>query len=300
VWRIESAASSPPRTHRARRRRGEELAQDALLAHSNSAAAASRATRAPGSWARPSIAIDWLRRGKRLERKHEQIGRELDARGDPNAPDRTRHWTIRSAMTSAPLFMTCHPVLSSEARVALTLRLLGGSRRRDRARYLVAESTVAQRIVRAKRSLAEVRDSFELPRGDLARGSRRARGDLPDLQRGLLGDRGDDWMRPALCEEALRLAESCRALAAEPEVHGLVALMELQASRTRRASARRESPSSCSTRTARAGRMLIGRGSRRSRAETLRPPCRPICAASCDRRCHARAPIATATDWAES
>ena len=181
-------------------------------------------------------AIDRLRRRKLIERKHEELGREIEADGEGAVPD------LDAALDDdigddllRLVFTACHPVLATEARVALTLRLIGGLTTEEIARaFLVAEPTVAQRIVRAKRTLAEKRIPFEVPRGaDLAE---RLASVLEVIylifNEGYSATAGDDWMRPQLCEEALRLGRILAELAPnEPEVHGLVALMEIQASR---------------------------------------------------------------------
>jgi predicted RNA polymerase sigma factor len=182
-------------------------------------------------------AIDHFRRNTRLERKHEELGRELGAK-EMAVPD------LDSALDDNVgddllrlVFISCHPVLSTEAQVALTLRLLGGLTTEEIARaFLVPEATVAQRIVRSKRTLSEKRVPFEVPQGgELAA---RLSSVLAVLylifNEGYSATTGDDWMRPALCEEALRLGRILAELAPqEPEVHGLVALMEIQASRSR-------------------------------------------------------------------
>jgi RNA polymerase sigma factor (sigma-70 family) len=308
VWRIESARLIAG-IARIVRDVGvaEELAQDALLAALQQWPAAG-IPRNPGAWLMGTAkhrAIDWLRRGKRVAQKHEQIGRELDERGDPNAPD-------PDAALDDPVgddllrlvFMTCHPVLSPEARAALTLRLLGGLTTDEIARaYLSPEATVAQRIVRAKRTLADVRDSFELPRGaDLA-----ARlGSVLEViylifNEGYAATAGDDWLRPQLCDEALRLGRVLAGLApAEPEVHGLVALMEFQASRARaRVGPAGEPVLLLDQNRARWDRMLIGRGlAALARAEALAASPGPYTLQAAIAACHARALTADATDWA--
>ena len=185
-------------------------------------------------------AIDLLRRSKRLERKHEELGHELEASRRRPMPD------IEAAIDDDVgddllrlVFTACHPVLSTEARVALTLRLLGGLTTEEIARaFLVPEPTVAQRIVRAKRTLADKRVPFEVPRG--AELAARLASVLEVIylifNEGYSATAGDDWMRPALCEDALRLGRILAELVPhEPEVHGLVALMEIQASRIARA-----------------------------------------------------------------
>src|SRR5881409_161339 len=183
-------------------------------------------------------AIDQLRRGKMLDRKHEQLGHELEARRDAAVPD------LDAAIDDhigddllRLMFIACHPVLSTEARTALTLRLLGGLTTDEIARaFLVPKATIAQRIVRAKRTLAAARVPFEVPRGaDL--GARLA--SVLEViylvfNEGYSATAGDEWVRRALCEDALRLGRILAELVPqEPEVHGLVALMEIQASRLR-------------------------------------------------------------------
>src|SRR5206468_2132926 len=183
-------------------------------------------------------AIDFWRRNKRLERKHEELGQELKARQEMAVPD------LDAAIDDDVgddllrlVFTACHPVLSSEARVALTLRLLGGLTTEEIARaFLVPEPTVAQRIVRAKKTLAKERVPFEVPRGAelAARLSSVLEVIYLIFNEGYSATAGDDWMRPALCEDALRLGRILAGLAPnEAEVHGLVALMEIQASRSR-------------------------------------------------------------------
>jgi RNA polymerase sigma-70 factor (ECF subfamily) len=240
VWRIES-----PRLIAGLARivrdvgLAEDLAQDALVAALQQWPE-SGVPDNPGAWlmtAAKHRAIDFFRRSKRLERKHEELGRELEAREmavpdfDTAIDDDVGDDLLRL------VFVACHPVLSSEARVALTLRLLGGLTTEEIARaFLVPEPTVAQRIVRAKRSLAEQGIAFEVPRGTelAARLSSVLEVIYLIFNEGYSATVGDDWMRPALCEEALRLGRILAELAPqEPEVHGLVALMEIQASRSR-------------------------------------------------------------------
>ncbi|HEY9028399.1 MAG TPA: RNA polymerase sigma factor [Burkholderiaceae bacterium] len=241
VWRIESAKIIAVVARMVRDVGiAEELAQDALLTAleqwpekgvpDNAAAWLTTAAK--------RRALDWLRRQQMLERNHEQLGYEMELRqemADPGieaaAEDDIGDDLLRLVFTA------CHPVLSTEAQVALTLRLLGGLTTDEIARaFLATEPTIAQRIVRAKRSLAEARVPFEVPREH----------ELPSRLTAVLGviylifnegysaTAGDDWMRPALCDEALRLGRIVAELVpSEPEVHGLVALMELQASRSR-------------------------------------------------------------------
>src|SRR5690242_1889863 len=182
-------------------------------------------------------AIDGLRRGTMLDRKHEAIGHELEAR--QVSPEDDIHDAIDDEVGDDLLrlvFIACHPVLSTEARVALTLRLLGGLTTEEIARaFLVPEPTVAQRIVRAKRTLAEARVPFEVPRGAdrAARLSSVLEVVYLVFNEGYSATAGDDWLRPALCDDALRLGRVLVDLVPEEsEVHGLVALMEIQASRT--------------------------------------------------------------------
>src|SRR3989454_486819 len=214
----------------------EELAQDALVA------ALERWPQSgvpdnPGAWLMATAkhrAVDLLRRGKLLERKHEELGREVDREMSPDL-DAALDDDVGDDLLRL-VFTTCHPVLSMEARVALTLRLLGGLTTGEIARaFLVPEPTIAQRIVRAKRTLAEARVPFEVPRG--AGLAARLSSVLEVLSlvfnEGYSATAGDDWMRPALCEDALRLGRILAELVThEAEVHGLVALMEIQASRS--------------------------------------------------------------------
>src|SRR5689334_24248332 len=218
----------------------EDLAQDALLA------ALERWPETgipdnPGAWLMATAkhrAIDMHRRSKLLERKHEQMVPELEDRQEVSVVD------LDTALDDdigddllRLMFTACHPVLSTDARVALPLRLLGGLTTDDIARaFLVPEPTIAQRIVRAKRTLAKERVPFDVPRGAdrAARLSSVLEVIYLVFNEGYTATAGDDWMRPALCEEALRLARIVAELMAqEPEVHGLAALLEIQASRSR-------------------------------------------------------------------
>src|SRR5271156_1285771 len=215
----------------------EDLAQDALVVALEQWPK-SGVPDNPGAWLMATSkhrAIDHFRRNTRLERKHEELGRELGEK-EMAVPD------LISALDDDVgddllrlVFISCHPVLSTEAQVALTLRLLGGLTTEEIARaFLVPEATVAQRIVRAKRTLAEKRVPFEVPRGEelAARLSSVLAVIYLIFNEGYAATAGDDWLRPALCEDALRLGRILAELAPqEPEVHGLVALMEIQASR---------------------------------------------------------------------
>ena len=240
VWRIESPRLIAGLTRIVRDvGLAEDLAQDALVAALEQWPE-SGVPNNPGAWLMATAkhrAIDHFRRNTRLERKHEELGRELGAK-EMAVPD------LDSALDDNVgddllrlVFISCHPVLSTEAQVALTLRLLGGLTTEEIARaFLVPEATVAQRIVRSKRTLSEKRVPFEVPQGgELAA---RLSSVLAVLylifNEGYSATTGDDWMRPTLCEEALRLGRILAELAPqEPEVHGLVALMEIQASRSR-------------------------------------------------------------------
>jgi RNA polymerase sigma factor (sigma-70 family) len=239
VWRIESARLIAALTRIVRDvGLAEDLAQDALVA------ALERWPRTgipdnPAAWlmaAAKNRAIDLLRRNKLLDRKHEQLGYEL-ASSHQLTPDQ-----INAAIDNPVgddllrlIFISCHPILAPEARVALTLRLLGGLTTDEIARaFLLAEPTVAQRIVRAKRTLSEAHIPFEVPRGEefTARLSSVLQVLYLIFNEGYSATAGDDWTRPALCEDALRLGRILAELVpAEPEVHGLAALMEIQASR---------------------------------------------------------------------
>jgi RNA polymerase sigma factor (sigma-70 family) len=239
VWRIESARLIAG-LGRIVRDIGlaEDLAQDALEA------ALKQWPRSgvpdnPGAWLMATAkhrAIDVLRRGTLLERKQQQIARDLEAELDLEGPDLAAALDEQIEDDLLRLvFICCHPVLSTEARIALTLRLLGGLTTDEIARaFLVAESTIAQRIVRAKRTLAAAQVPFEVPdRGEL---EQRLASVLEVIylifNEGYSATAGDDWMRPGLCQEALRLGRILAELTpGEPEVHGLVALMEIQASR---------------------------------------------------------------------
>jgi RNA polymerase sigma factor (sigma-70 family) len=222
----------------------EDLAQDALVAALQQWPKTGVPDN-PGAWlmaAAKHRAIDYFRRAQLLDRKHEELGREVQA--TEILASRLHMETLDAAFDDdigddllRLLFIACHPVLSMEARAALTLRLLGGLTTEEIARaFLVPESTIAQRIVRAKRTLAEKRVPFEVPRGEelAARVSSVLAVIYLIFNEGYSATAGGDWMRPALCEDALRLGRTLAELSpSEPEVHGLVALMEIQASRSR-------------------------------------------------------------------
>ncbi|WP_437912347.1 RNA polymerase sigma factor [Sorangium sp. So ce302] len=285
----------------------EELAQDALVT-AIERWPESGVPDKPGAWLMATAkrrAIDELRRSKRLERKHEELGHEIEAQHALAAPD------LDAALDDDVgddllrlVFTACHPVLSTEAQVALTLRLLGGLTTEEIARaFLVPEPTVAQRIVRAKRTLAEARVPFEVPRGaELApRLSSVLQVIYLVFNEGYSATAGGDWMRPALCEDALRLGRILAELAPkEPEVHGLVALMEIQASRSRA----RVGPSGepillLAQNRARWDHLLIRRGlAALERAEALGGARGPYALQAAIAACHARARAAEETDWA--
>jgi RNA polymerase sigma-70 factor, ECF subfamily len=240
VWRMESAKVIAGLTRIVRDvGLAEDLAQEALLAALEQWPE-SGVPDNPGAWLMGTAkhrAIDQLRRRTLLERKHQELGREVAVR-EMEVPD------LVSALDDNVgddllrlVFISCHPVLSTEARAALTLRLLGGLTTDEIARaFLVSEPTIAQRIVRAKRTLAEKQVPFETPRGEelAARLSSVLEVIYLIFNEGYSATSGSDWMRPALCEEALRLGRILAELMPkEPEVHGLVALMEIQASRSR-------------------------------------------------------------------
>jgi predicted RNA polymerase sigma factor len=242
-------------------------------------------------------AIDRLRREKTLERKQEELGRELPVEEPELEPDEVNDDVLRL------MFTACHPVLSTEARVALTLRLLGGLTTEEIARaYLVSESTVAQRIVRAKRTLAKAKVPFEVPSADELAPRLSSVLEVVYLifNEGYSATGGDDWMRPALCEDALRLGRILAELAPkEPEVHGLVALMEIQASRARARTGRHGEPILLLEQNrALWDRLLIRRGLRAlARAEELGGLGGPYTMQAAIAACHARALTPEDTDW---
>lgn len=308
VWRIESARLIAGLARIVRDvGLAEDLAQDALVA-ALERWPESGAPDNPGAWLMATAkhrAIDQLRRGKRLERKHAELARELEVRVETAAGD------VDVALDDPVgddllrlIFTACHPVLSREARVALTLRLLGGLTTEEIARaFLVPVSTVAQRIVRAKRTLAEARVPFEVPRGPElgARLSSVLEVIYLIFNEGYAATAGDDWVRPALCEDALRLGRILAELApSEPEVHGLVALMEIQASRLRaRVGPSGEPVLLLDQDRARWDPLLIRRGlAALERAEQLGDGLGPYALQARVAACHARARTAEETDWA--
>jgi RNA polymerase sigma factor (sigma-70 family) len=307
VWRIESARIIAGLARIVRDvGLAEDLAQDALVAALQQWQE-SGIPENPGAWlmaAAKNRAIDYFRRNKILERKHEELGRELDARQEAVVAD------FDTALDDDVgddllrlVFTACHPVLTSEARVALTLRLLGGLTTVEIARgFLVPEATVAQRIVRAKRTLTEKQVPFEVPR----------RAELPSrlasvleviyliFNEGYSATAGEDWIRPTLCEEALRLGRILAELVPEePEVHGLVALMEIQASRSKA----RVGPSGepillLEQDRSRWDYLLIRRGlAALERADKLGGASGPYALQAAIVACHARTRTAEETDW---
>ncbi|HZL20587.1 MAG TPA: RNA polymerase sigma factor [Polyangia bacterium] len=266
----------------------------------------------PGAWLMATAknrAIDELRRNQRLARKHQELGHEIDAEQTRDAADLLNR--IELALDDdigddllRLVFTSCHPVLSTEARVALTLRLLGGLTTEEIARaYLVPEPTVAQRIVRAKRTLTEAGVPFEVPRGAdrVARLSSVLEVIYLIFNEGFTATGGDDWMRPGLCEDALRLGRILAELVPEEaEVHGLVALMEIQASRSRaRIGPGGEPVLLLEQDRSRWDQVLIGRGlTALARAEALGGEPGPYALQAAITACHARARLAESTDWA--
>jgi len=285
----------------------EELAQDALVAALEQWPQ-SGIPNNPGAWlmaAAKHRAIDFLRRQKRVATKHEEIGRDLEARQKLAAADFELEMDNPIGDDLLRLILTaCHPVLPPEARVALTLRLLGGLTTDEIARaFLVPEPTVAQRIVRAKRTLSEKQVPFETPgRDELGfRLSSVLEVIYLIFNEGYSATAGGDWMRPAMCEEALRLGWILAGLAPrEPEVHGLVALMEIQASRAKaRVSPAGEPVLLLDQDRSRWDGLQIRRGlAALERAEALGSPRGPYTIQAAIAACHARARTAAETDWA--
>lgn len=308
VWRIESARLIAGLARMVRDIGvAEELAQDALLAALEQWPR-SGVPNNPGAWLMATAkhrAIDLLRRNKRLKLKHQELGREVEARQEMavEALDNAMDDDIGDDVLRL-MFTACHPVLSREARVALTLRLVGGLTTEEIARaFLVRESTVAQRIVRAKRTLAEAGVPFEVPRGDEFAARLSSVLDVIYLvfNEGYTATAGDDWMRPGLCEDALRLGRILAELVSgEAEVYGLVGLMEIQASRARaRVSAAGAPILLFDQNRALWDRLLIRRGlAALERAEQLAAEPGPYTLQAAIAACHARAATPTETDWA--
>jgi len=307
VWRIEAPRLIAGLARMVRDvGRAEEMAQEALVA------ALERWPETgvpdnPGAWLMTTAknrALDQLRRDRLLVRKHKELGHEIELEAEAAAPD------LDAALDDDVgddllrlLFVACHPVLSTEARVALTLRLLGGLTTEEIARaFLTPEPTISQRIVRAKRTLAESKVPFEVPRATELAGRLSSVLEVIYLifNEGYSATAGDDWMRPELCQDALRLGRILVGLQPdEPEVHGLVALMEIQASR----SAARVGPTGEAIRLleqnrARWDQLLIRRGlSALARAQALGGAQGPYALQAAIAACHARARTGAETDW---
>ena len=284
----------------------EDLAQDALVAALEQWPA-SGVPNNPGAWlmaAAKHRAIDHLRRNTRLERKHRELGREIEAERELAAADldATLDDDVGDDLLRL-MFTACHPILSTDARVALTLRLLGGLTTEEIARaFLVPEPTIAQRVVRAKRTLAKERIAFEVPRGAdrAARLSSVLEVIYLIFNEGYTATAGGDWMRPALCEDALRLGRVLAELVpTEPEVLGLVALMEIQASRLRaRVTASGKPTLLLDQDRALWDQLLIRRGlAALDRAQALGDRPGPYVLQASIAACHARARTPEETDW---
>lgn len=304
VWRIESARLIGGIVRMVRDvGLAEDLAQEALLS-ALERWPSTGIPENPGAWLMATAknrAIDTLRRRRMLDREHAALEREAPRSARPELETAIDEDVGDDLLRL--ILVACHPILSTEARAALTLRLLGGLTTEEIARaFLVPEATIAQRIVRAKRALSEARVSFEVPRGD----ELSAR--LPSVleviylifNEGYAATRGDDWMRTELCDDALRLGRILAELAPEhAEAHGLVALMELQASRARA----RSTPSGepillLDQNRARWDPLLIRRGlAALARAESLARPLGPYAIQAAIAACHARARTAADTDW---
>jgi RNA polymerase sigma-70 factor, ECF subfamily len=309
VWRIESAKLIAGLARIVRDVGvAEDLAQDALVA-ALERWPESGVPDNPGAWLMATAkhrAIDLLRRNALLERKHAQVSIEIGAQLEAATPDLDAAIDDHVGDDLLRLvFTSCHPVLATEARVALTLRLLGGLTTDEIARaFLVAEPTIAQRIVRAKRALADADVPFEVPRGAefVARLSSVLQVIYLVFNEGYSATAGDDWMRPGLCEDALRLGRILAGLMPnEPEVHGLAALMEIQASRTRaRIGPSGEPVLLLEQDRARWDQLLIHRGfAALARAETLGDSRGPYALQAAIAACHARALAAEQTDWVQ-
>src|ERR1051325_2486366 len=306
IWRIESAKIIAALTRiTGDVGQAEDLAQDALLAAREQWPSEGTPSN-PGAWLMGTAkhrAIDAMRRHKMLTRKHEQLGYELEEQ-QQTAPD------LDSAIDDQVgddllrlVFIACHPILTREARVALTLRLLGGLTTPEIARaFLSTEPTIQQRIVRAKKTLADAKIPFVVPRGDELTARLESVLEVIYLifNEGYSATAGEDWVRPALCDDALRLGRIVAELIPqEAEVHGLVALMEIQASRLRaRVGAGGEPVLLLDQDRSRWDQLLIGRGlTALERAESITDVAGPYQLQAAIAACHARARTADATDW---
>lgn len=307
VWRIESARLIAGLTRMVRDvGLAEDLAQDALIVALEKWPETGVPDN-PGAWLMSVAkrrAIDSLRRDKLLERKHTEIGYEADAL--QNSPvdelDESLDDNVGDDLLRL-VFMSCHPVLSTEAQVALTLRLLGGLTTEEIARaFLAPEPTIAQRIVRAKKTLSDSKVPFEVPRGDefTARLSSVLQVIYLVFNEGYSATAGEDWIRPSLCEDALRLGRILGELVPnEPEAHGLVALMEIQASRMKARVSRDGTPILLLDQDrSRWDHLLIQRGfAALQRAERLGGKTGPYALQAAIAACHARARFSEETDW---
>lgn len=312
IWRIESAHIVAAVARRVRDLGvAEELAQDALVAALEHWPQNGLPDK-PAAWLMTTAinrALDWLRHRQMVDARHNDLANDLEAQQAHVVPDFVE--TLDAARQDdigddllRLIFTACHPVLSSDARVALTLKLLGGLSTQEIARaYLVPEATIAQRIVRAKRTLAEAQVPFEVPRG--AQLAERLASVLEVVylifNEGYTATSGDDWMRPELCSEALRLGRMLAELAPDQaEVHGLVALMEIQASRTAARTDAQGKPVLLNQQNrARWDHLLIRRGlAALERAEHLGQAPGSYSLQAAIAACHARAPTADETDWA--
>ncbi|MEO8421898.1 MAG: RNA polymerase sigma factor [Hyphomicrobium sp.] len=308
IWRIEQAKLIAGLARMVRDvGLAEELAQDALVAALEQWPKSGIPDK-PGAWLMATAkhrALDRFRRAKLIERKHSELGHELAVDGEGAMPD------LDAALDDdigddllRLMFTACHPLLGKEAQIALTLRLIGGLKTEEIARaFLVPEPTIAQRIVRAKRTLAEKRVPFEVPHG--AELAPRFASVLSVIylifNEGYAATAGEDWMRPQLCQEALRLGRILAELApGEPEVHGLVALMEVQASRFGARTAPDGEPILLLDQNrARWDHLLIRRGlAALERAQALGTEPGPYVLQAAIAACHARARTGDETDWA--
>jgi RNA polymerase sigma factor (sigma-70 family) len=307
VWRIESARIIAALARMVRDvGLAEELAQDALVAALQQWPQKGIPDN-PGAWLMATAknrAMDHFRRSKMIEQKHGEVGRELQSQQE--AAVATFHDVLQQDFGDDLLrliFVSCHPVLTTEARVALTLRLLGGLTTPEIARaFLVPESTIAQRIVRAKRALSDAKVPFEVPGGTELQQRLSSVLEVIYLifNEGYSATAGDDWMRPALCEDALRMGRILAELVPnEAEVHGLVALMEIQASRSRaRVASNGEPILLLEQDRTRWDRVLIRRGlAALGRSEGLAGDAGPYALQAAIAACHAKVSVASETDW---
>jgi len=307
VWRIESAKLIAGLTRIVRDVGvAEDLAQDALVAALDQWPE-SGVPNNPGAWLMQTAkrrGIDAMRRGSMQDRKHEQIGHELETKQESVVAelDEALDDNVGDDLLRL-IFMSCHPVLSTEAQTALTLRLLGGLTTEEIARaFLSSEPTIAQRIVRAKRTLSEAKVPFEVPRGEelTSRLSSVLAVVYLIFNEGYAATGGEDWVRPGLCEDALRLGRILAELMPnEAEVHGLVSLMEIQASRLRaRVGPSGEPVLLLDQDRGRWDRLLIRRGlAALERAGAITPIMGPYTVQAAIAACHARARTGDETDW---